>query len=151
MPEGRDGKRKLIAAICATIIVIIVAVAAYGKLTPHQHQVIAPGKTCAECHSDRSEADSSNAQAEEVATTLTVDTSAGAVVVCRPRWTGDSGVPYVPERYAQVSASNGKAQLMLDEGTWVLVTLQDGSDTEVASSVLVHASTGGTGASEISL
>lgn len=95
------------------------------------HQVINQGEACTGCHSEQKNTfeGASPSGTEAVAATVTVDTSADAIVVCAPIFTEEDGSYFVPESVRTVEASGGSATVELEPGTWVLAIDEGGTAT----------------------
>lgn len=114
------------------------------------HELIGSGKSCTSCHSDAKQTYDVSSPAGAIASngTVEVKTSASQVVVCKPTFISEDGSRFVPEQYSTASVSDGKAEVSLDEGTWVLCTV-DG--TAVQKSAVVVVSSTGASSAEVEL
>lgn len=133
--------------IALTVLFAIVPACALAGCAGGDHQIVDSADSCIECHSDdKAVYDvASPSDAEQVASALTVSTSADAVAVCEPLYTAEDGSSYVPVLVKSVQASNGSTSLELEAGTWVIAV--DNGDSAVTK--LVTVADGGADAIEL--
>ncbi len=114
------------------------------------HEVINNGESCTSCHSDSKQTYDVSSPKDAVSSngTVTVKTSASSVVVCKPVFTAEDGSKFVPEQQTSKTVSGGSVEITLEEGTWVLATV-DGSS--VKASKLVTVSSSASGPAEVEL
>jgi hypothetical protein len=143
-----QNRLRLVAAAVIAVFIAVGIMMLPGCSSTKYHQVIDVNQDCTSCHSDgRTSVDSTSETPESVSTTITVTTSEDTVYVCKPLYVRDSDVKYVPREYSSVKVTDGKAEVTLKEGTWVIATMDDDTNTK---SVLVTASADGS-TTELSL
>ena len=128
--------RTVVAFACALAFGLALAGCSAGA-----HQIIDANDSCTSCHSDEKQTYdvASPANAEQVASTLTVNADADKVYVCEPVFTKEDGSHFVPRAVTSVPTSGGSATVQLDPGTWV-IALDEG---DTATSKLVTVADGG--------
>lgn len=131
------GKTRTVAAFACTLALGLTLAGCAAS----PHQIIDQDDKCTECHSEEKTTydDAQPANAEQVASTVSVSTSGDTVWVCEPVFTEEDGSYYVPRAVKNVPVNDGTATVELEAGTWVLAL--DEGDT--ATSKLVTVADGG--------
>lgn len=118
--------RKRMTTVAAVIAVGAVCLTGLSGCLGSKHEIIGMDKACESCHGEKQTYEvSSPKDALTCGTTLTVETKASTVVVCKPIFISEDGSSYVPERYTQQTVRDGSVTLTLEEGTWAICSAED--------------------------